>query len=295
MSTQASLIEDIKGIIQDTTFTSANILAYMNEGQKKIAGGVLLLYPDKTQVRSSPLPDLTATDTLTSSLTLAYTSMPSDYDRNMYFVTSETNEIRVDVLTSLQELLDYYPALDNTQQIRFAAISGSKLYYQGMPSIAESLTVYYFRKPHDMENYSVVTISFTETGSVIADSASGLSGFYAGQTIDIAGTTNNNSVFTIATVESDGSELTVDETLTTEASGTKFTLRSRPDGLPEHLHEDLLVNYVAMKIFERKSIVDSQKMGDAQRCKSFFNQAMLDMEASTERAAEPITIVSRSY
>ena len=289
MSTQLSLVNDIKGIVQDTTFSYEDILAYLNEAQKKIAGGILIVYPDGTQVRSSPLPDLATTDSLTTSTTLAYISMPSDYDRDLYFLTSETNEIRVIVLSSLGELLDYYPALDNTGQVRFGAIRGKRLYYQGTPSTAESITAYYFREPYDMDSYTAGTISFAETASKISDSASGFSTFYAGQTIDITGTTNNNGSFTVATVSSTGAYVTVDEDLTDESAGTNFTLRSRPDGLPAHLHEDLLVNFVCKKIFERKSIVDPTRMGDAQRCAAFFNQAMLNLEAATERTPEPIT------
>jgi hypothetical protein len=289
MSTQLSLVDDVKGIIQDTTFSYEDILSYLNEGQKKIAGGILIQYPDKTQVRSSPLPDLATTDALTSSTSNVYISMPSDYDRDLYFLTSETNELRIIVLSGMGELLDYYPALDNTGQVRFAAIRGKRLYYQGMPSTAESLTAYYFREPYDMDNYTAGTISFAETDSKISDSASGFSTFYAGQTIDVTGTTSNNGSFTVATVASDGSYMTVDEDLTDESAGSSFTVRSRTDGIPDHLHEDLLVNFVCKKVFERKSIADPTKMGDAQRCTAFFNQAMLNLEASTERTPEPIT------
>jgi hypothetical protein len=295
MSTQLSLVDDVKGIIQDTAFSYEDILAYLNEGQKKIAGGILIQYPDRTQVRSSPLPDLSTTDALTSSTSNVYISMPSDYDRDLYFLTSETTELRIIVLSSMGELLDYYPALDNTGQVRFAAIRGTRLYYQGMPSSAESLTAYYFRTPYDMENYAAATISFTASTSTITDSASGFSTFYAGQTIDITGTSNNNGTYTIAAVASGGASFTVDESLTNESAGSKFTIRSRPDGIPVHLHEDLLVNFAAKKVFERKSISDPQKMGDAQRATAFFNQAMLNLEASIERVAEPIQFTSEAY
>jgi hypothetical protein len=288
-------VEDVKSIIQDTTFSSEDILAYLNEGQKKIAGGILIQYPDKTQVRSSPLPDLSTTDDLTTSTSNAYISMPSNYDRNLYFLTSETTDLRVDVLSGMGELLDYYPALDNTGQTRFAAIRGSRLYYQGMPSSAESLTAYYYRTPYDMKKYSAGTISFTNSTSRIADSAGGLSGFYAGQTIDVTGTTDNNGSFTVATVDSDGDYLTVDESLTDESAGSTFTIRSRPDGIPVHLHEDLLVNFAAKKVFERKSISDPTKMNDAQRCQAFFNQAMLNLESCIERVPEPIQLGSERY
>jgi hypothetical protein len=289
MSTQLSIINDIKGIVQDTVFSSDEIRTYMNDAQKTIAGGVLIRYPDSTQVRSSPLPDLATTSSLTSSTSNAYISLPSDYDRDLYFLTNETHDIRVIILSGLGELLEYYPALDNTQQVRFAAVARGRLYYQGMPGTAETMTAYYFRKPYDMASYGSGTISFTASTSKIADSLSGLDAFYEGQQIDVTGTTNNDGVYTVSDVASDGSDLTVSGSLTDEAAGSTFTIRSRPDGIQEHLHNDVLVNYVCAKIFERKSISDPLKMEEANRCKAFFNQSMLDLESSIERVEEPIT------
>jgi hypothetical protein len=292
MSTQLSIINDIKSVIQDTAFSTDDIRAYMNDAQKAIAGGVLIRYPDRTQVRSSPLPELATTESLTSSTSNAYISLPSDYDRDMYFLTSETQELRVIILSGLGELLGYYPALDNTQQIRFAAIARGRLYYQGIPSSAETLTAYYFRTPYDMASYSNSTLSFTASTDKIADSSSGLSVFYDGQVIDVTGTTSNNGSYTISDVASDGSDLTVTGSLTDESAGSTFTIRSRPDGIPAHLHNDVLVNYVCAKIFERKSISDPLKTEDAKRCKAFFNQSALDLEASIERVEEPITFTT---
>jgi len=288
MAKQQVLVDWIKGLIQDTVFSSEDILNYMNEAQNRISGGVMVIYPDGTQVTSSPLPDLSTSDELTTSTTNAYISMPSDYGRDCHFLVSETNDIRIEVLTSLGELLTDYPNLDNTGRVTIAAISGKNLYYQGMPSTAETLTAYYYRSPYDMDKYKAATISFTASTSKIADSSNGLSNYYAGQIIDITGSTNNNTNHTVATVATDGSYLTVDGTLTDEALGSTVTIQSRPDGVPTHLHEELLVNYVAMKIFERKAITDPRKMEDAKRCKALFNQAMFNLESSIERVPESI-------
>jgi len=282
MATQASIITEVKSLIQDTEYSSTDILTTLNEGQSKIAGGTLLRYPDGTQVKTSPLPDLAMTASLTTSTTYPYISLPSDYGRDMYFLASTTNSIEVELLGSLAELLGFHSALNSTSRVSMAAISGIRLYYQGIPGTAEVLTAYYYRKPYDMETYSAITISFTGTTNIISDSASGLSVFYKGQTIDVTGSTSNNSDYTITDVESDGSAMTVSESLTTEAAGDTVVIKSRPDGIPAHLHESLLVNYAAMKIFERQSIRDETNTPSAEKCAAFFNRAMLDFESVIE-------------
>jgi hypothetical protein len=292
MAKQQTLVDWAKGLIQDTEYSSTDILNYMNEAQDRIAGGIMVIYPDGTQVKSSPLPNLAESDELTTSTSNAYISMPSDYSRDLHFLVSDTNDIRIEILSSLGELLTDYPNLDNTSRVSLAAVSGAKLYYQGMPSTAETLTAYYYRDPYDMDKYQASTISFTASTSTIGDTGNGLSTFYAGQTIDITSTVSNNAKHTVATVASDGSSLTVSGTLVDESAGTTFTIQSRPDGIPTHLHESLLVNYTAMKVFERKSISDPRKMEDAKRCKALFNQAMFNLESSIERVPESIEFKS---
>lgn len=282
---QETLIENVKSLVQDATFSSENILSFLNEGQQKIAGGILVVYPDGTQVLSSPIPDLAASGTVSTS-TPAYVDMPSDYSRNLYFCSSSDHGLRVKVLSSLAELMDYYPALDRAGPVRFVAVSASSLYYQGIPSSSETLNLYYYREPYDMSKYTAGTISFS--GSVIADSSGGLSVFYSGQTIDITGSSENNGDYVITEVASDGSTITVSGTFTTEGAGSSVVIQSRPDGIPTYFQENLLVNYAAMKIFERKAIQDGEMLDDRDRCRNFFNQAMLNLEASIEQEPESV-------
>jgi len=286
MATQAALIDGVKEVVQDNAFSSARILQYLNQGQRQIAGGIFIQYPDRTQLISSPLPELETDDDLTTSITLPYIDMPSDFGRNLVALVSATNELRIEVLGSLTELLNYYPELDNTNRVTLAAVRGKRLYYQGMPSSSETLTAFYYRNPYDMATITGGTdISFAT--NTITDAGNGLGVFHAGQTIDVTSTSNNNDMLTVSSVATTGATMVVVESLTTEAN-TSATIKSRPDGIPEHLHEALLENYAAWKIFERKTKNDQPMDIDAKRYQGLFLSAMLNLEAIIAQIPEPI-------
>jgi len=295
MTTQASLITGVKEIIQDARFSSDRILDYLNQGTRQIAGGMLLQYPDRTQLISSPLPLLLTNTSLTTSTSNPYISMPSDYGRGMVALVSSTNELRIEVVGSLTELLSYYESLDNTSRVTMAAIRGNRLYYQGMPSTAEMLVFYYYREPYDMATLTGSSdITFTASTLRIADAGNGLGVFKTGQTIDITGTTLNNTSFVVDSVESDGSYLTT-TVAPTDESNQSATIKSRPDAIPAHLHESLLENYAAWKIFERKTKNDQPMDVDAKRYQNLFMVAMLNMEMAIEETPEPIQFTTERF
>jgi len=282
MTTQAQIITGVKEIIQDSAFTSARILEYLNQGVRQIAGGIFIQYPDRTQIISSPLPDLSTNSELTTSITLPYISMPSDYGRNLFFLASSTNEIEIELYDSYAELLRIYPNLDDTNRVVAAAVRGKLLYYQGYPSTAETLVGYYHRIPNDMTTLTGGTdISFTGTTNVITDAGSELDDFGVGQVIDVSETTNNNGSFTVVAAPSTGATLTVAEDLTTEAN-TSAVIKSRPDGIPEHVQESLLENFAAWQIFQRKTKNEVPMDVEAKRYHGLFLGALLSMEAAIE-------------
>jgi hypothetical protein len=256
---------------------------------------MLIVYPDRTQVFSSPLPELSTNGELETSVSNPYISMPSNYGRNLFFLVSSTTEREIEIYNSYAELLRIYPNVDNTDSVKFAAVRGTKLYYQGYPSTAETLIAYYYRKPTDMSVYTAATISFAESGSRIADTADGFSGFSAGQIIDVTGTSDNNTDFTISAVADDYSYITTVETPTDEAAGDSITIKSRPHGIPEHLQESLLENYCAWKIFERKTKNDVPMDVDAKRYHGLFLGAMISLEAAIETVPGSIQFLNDPY
>ncbi len=286
MAKQIDLINEIEAMVQDTSFTQTELLNYMNRGQREIAGGILLIYPDRTQIVSSPLPLLSANDTLTTSTSLPYIDMPSNFGREILALISSTSEQRIDpFMRSFAELLDYYPALGNTNRVTDAVVVGDLLYYQGMPSTAESLIAYYYRLPFNMATITGASdISFAT--NTVTDGGSGFGIFNVGQIVDVSGTSNNDTSLTITAVATTGATMAVSEDLTTEAN-TSAVIKSRPDGIPIHLHETLLTNYAAWKIQQRQN-----KTSMAPLYKDYFMEAMFQLESYIETVGEPVQLLS---
>ena len=236
--TQANLITDLTRIIQDSSYDSDEQLSFLNQAMQEVAGHPLVL-----------LDDLETQDDVTTDTTYPYTALPSDYQKNLFYVYNSTKYWEVRIIASLGDLYRRFHKLDQSGTIVGVAIRGNYIHYQRIPSSAETLQLHYYRKPYDMATLTGGSdITFTASTLRIADAGNGLGVFHAGQTIDITGTTNNNTSFVIASVESDGSYLTT-TVAPTDESDQSAIIKSRPDGIPEHLIKPLLLNHAAASIF----------------------------------------------
>lgn len=234
--TQATLITDLTRIVQDASYDVTEQLAFLNQAMQEVAAHSLVL-----------LPDLEQSDSVTTSISVSYVSLPSDYQKNLFFIYNSTQSWQVKIMASVWDLQRRYFQLDQSGTLTGAAVKGQQLHYQRIPSSAETLVLHYYRAPYDMATYSANTISFDADTGTIADAASGLGDFNVGQVVDVTGTTDNNTYFTITAATS--ALLTVSETVTDESAGSEFTLKSRPDGIPDHLAKPLLLNKAAVDIF----------------------------------------------
>lgn len=148
----STLIAEIQGVIQDDAYLEPTIIDKINQAVTSIAGGILM--PDKSI--SPPLPDLADYDTVTTSLTLAYVSLPSDYQRNVFLVCdSSGNEIYpcsggdyYAYNLFLKGLVD--KRMTEAGSVYRVAVKGTKLYYQGIPAAAETIGLHFYRKPTNM-------------------------------------------------------------------------------------------------------------------------------------------------
>jgi len=146
--TAAKLATYIQRAAQDAAFTRAAILDLLNEGQEQIAAGIPL--PPEKRVISSPLQGLKDTDTVDTG-TAAYVALPDDYQRGLFFVASSDQDKRIKVYESYTEFLAQYPNLDETgTYVDAVCVKGNSLYYQPIPSSAETLTLHFYRVPTDM-------------------------------------------------------------------------------------------------------------------------------------------------
>jgi hypothetical protein len=149
MSTLSSLVENIDKIVQDTDEYPEIVLANLvNDAVNTIAAGVRLL----DGRISPPLPDLYKITTVYTTVH-AYLDLPGTHQRNVFLVAdSSGNRIAppkggdyYSFMLFLNSLIK--KDLSETGSVLKVCVRGKRLYYQGIPSVQESLTIHHYRKP----------------------------------------------------------------------------------------------------------------------------------------------------
>jgi hypothetical protein len=130
-------------------FEDANLILEINAALQHIAAGILL---ENGEV-APPLSSLVKIGTVTTTLSQAYSALPTDYQRHVFnIVDSSGNKIYPPASG------DYYAfpsflkrassqSLDEVGSVHRCCVVGLNLYYQGIPASAETLTLMYHRKP----------------------------------------------------------------------------------------------------------------------------------------------------
>ena len=145
MATFGELQERVAMLVMDDSL-EAMLSSLINQGVNEIAGGMQSALGDWT---TPPLPDLFTIGTVDTSTSVAYVNMPTNFQRDLQLVVRSTGQ-EVNIANSFIEFTETYPALDKTGIISEAAEQGGKFYYQGIPSVSESVTLHYYRRPVDM-------------------------------------------------------------------------------------------------------------------------------------------------
>jgi hypothetical protein len=129
--------------------------AFINQGVLEIAGGLpSLLGGIENPLPNSltpPLPDLFTIGIINTSVTAAFVNMPSNFHRDLQFVSSSTGS-EIDIAESFIEFVETYPLLNKSGRISEVIEHGRKFYYQGIPTVSEEVTIHYYRKPVVMAN-----------------------------------------------------------------------------------------------------------------------------------------------
>jgi len=144
-----------QGILQDSSLY-AGITDRINLAVSGIAGGIRM--PDGGT--SPPLPQLYDMQTVTTSTTLPYIALPVTvghvYQRHVFMVAdSNGNQIygpRGGNYYSFALFMRKVGLKDLTQAggVDIVVVRGNRLYYQGIPSVGQVLTLHYYRAPVDM-------------------------------------------------------------------------------------------------------------------------------------------------
>ena len=145
MTTLSALIEIVETIIQDTSLESL-IPTFLNQGQLEIAGGMDSAFGDFI---TPPLPKLLTIGTVATATDAAYVAMPTTFQRDLVFAAG-SNNVGIDIGNSWVEFMESNPLLTRSGSIYEVIEQGDNLYYQGIPTTSETVTVHFYRKPVDM-------------------------------------------------------------------------------------------------------------------------------------------------
>lgn len=142
MPTFSELITRTDLLVDDSGLTNS-LGDFINQGVFEIAGGMQSLLSD---VITPPLPNLFSIESVTTSITDAFVDMPTTYHRGLQLAVSASGA-EIDIAYSFIEFTETYPLLDRTGTISEVIENGGKLYYQGIPLVAEEVTLHFYRKP----------------------------------------------------------------------------------------------------------------------------------------------------
>lgn len=145
----SELQRELKVIVQDASSEIlVNIPDYINEAVQGLAYEL-------------EFPSLKSIETVITSTTYYYVSMPSGFSGRLLYCGGSTGKRNI-LRGGLEELMELYPGLDDTGDVVDVALEGNVLYYQGMPSTAVSLLCLLYSNP-------ALLVNDTDTPSFIPE------------------------------------------------------------------------------------------------------------------------------
>jgi len=135
IETVLEINEEVQTIIQDVSFGIADTMSYVNKALKEISG--LFLLPKLLETE-------TTVDTVVST---AYADLPDNFQKHLHYCYSNTNNIKIKIYGSVELLYSAFSRLDLGGRVVGVARKGDRLYYQRIPSSAETLRVHYYKAP----------------------------------------------------------------------------------------------------------------------------------------------------
>lgn len=132
----ATLRTAIVRIIQDSTYTSTIVDTFINRALEAISGDPNVY-----------LPDLEDNDTVTTSTSVNYVALPSDYQKALFRCYSTTHNRHIRIYESAALLWRRYSYIDQGGAVTGVAVRGANLVYQRIPSSAETLRLHFYRVP----------------------------------------------------------------------------------------------------------------------------------------------------
>lgn len=114
---------------------------FINQGVAEISGGVQSTLGDWI---TPPLPDLFTIDTVDTVTDAGFVSMPVTFERGLQLAVNSSGQ-EIDIANSFIEFTETYPLLNDPGRISEVVEHGGRLYYQRIPTTAETLTIHFYR------------------------------------------------------------------------------------------------------------------------------------------------------
>jgi len=125
--------------LQDASYTYADILARFNACLLALAGEYLI-------------PELETWTDIETDPGVNHVRLPADYMRNLRYAHSLSHNREIKIYGSLSRLYRWFANLDQTGRVLGVCRRGRDLYYQRVPSSAESIRINYYRYPQRLES-----------------------------------------------------------------------------------------------------------------------------------------------
>jgi len=134
IETAGVISTEVLAIVDDGSYTSTDVISYINKALNEISGRFLL-------------PELEAEDTVDTTVDQNYSALPSNFQRNLHYCYSEDNNREVKVYKSFRLILRSVGVIDQAGYVVGVAVRGGNLHYQRIPSAAETLQIHYYKNP----------------------------------------------------------------------------------------------------------------------------------------------------
>ncbi len=148
MATLAQLKSRVMDIVKDSYFRRTSVTRYLNASVADIAAGVSSTMGD---FLTPPLPKLFTIAAVSTNISTAYVSMPTTFQRALVLAANESGT-EIDIANSWIAFSEQNPLLNRSGSIYEVIELGGKLYYQGIPTTSEEITLQFYRAPVEMSS-----------------------------------------------------------------------------------------------------------------------------------------------
>ena len=138
VDTAHTLADDVLDIIQDPSYSYDDVLILFNDCLVDLAGDFLL-------------PDLDVWEDIETDPNVDHVRLPVNFMKNLRFAHSTTNNRELKIYGGLSQLYRLFSTLDQTGRVLGVCQQGRDLYYQRVPSSAETIRINYYRFPNRLE------------------------------------------------------------------------------------------------------------------------------------------------